>query len=262
MEKKKVKKSVAKKKSVPKKTINRNVSKKKTVNKKVPTKKVKVRRLRLGRILLFLFLIILFFYLLSLIFSFPIKNIFVSGNNILTDQEIIELASLEEYPSYFEYTQKQLESKLEKNTYILNAKVRKKNFKEIYIEIEENKPLFYDQSKEKIVLKDKTEVDANFSVPILLNYVPDTLYDKFLEEFSKIEEDIFYRISEIEYDPNDVDEERFLFTMNDGNYVYINLKTMLKINNYVDIMKEVLSKYDEENGILFLDEGEYFKVFQ
>ena len=50
--------------------------------------------------------------------------------------------------------------------------------------------------------------------------------------------------------------------MNDGNYVYINLRTMKKINNYVEIMKEVLSKYDEEKGILFLDEGEYFKVFQ
>ncbi len=257
MEKKKVKK-----KNTNKRLTNKRNSKKKTSNKKVPTKKVKVRKIRFGRVFVVLIILILFIYLLTLIFSFPIKNIYVSGNTILSDQEIIELASLEEYPSYFEYTKRQLERNLEKNTYILNANVKKKNFKEIYIEIEENKPLFYDHSKEKIVLRDKTEVETNFSVPILLNYVPDTLYDKFLEEFSSIDSNVFYRISEVKYDPNEVDEERFLFMMNDGNYVYINLRTMKKINNYVEIMKEVLSKYDEEKGILFLDEGEYFKVFQ
>ena len=31
-------------------------------------------------------------------------------------------------------------------------------------------------------------------------------------------------ISEIKYDPNSVDVERFLFTMTDGNYVYITLE--------------------------------------
>ena len=34
---------------------------------------------------------------------------------------------------------------------------------------------------------------------------------------------ILYRISQIEYKPNDIDEERFLLYMIDGNYVYISL---------------------------------------
>lgn len=260
MEKKKAKKTTNK--VQPKKKPTKKTVSKKKVTKKVVTKKVKRRRLRLGRVLLVLLIFGLILYILSKIFSFPIKNIYISGNEVLTDQEIIELASLEKYPSYFTYTKSELEAKLEKNTYIIKATVKKKKLKEIYITIEENKPLFYDQSKEKTILKDKTEVDTIFSIPILLNYVPDTIYDEFLEKFSKINEDVFYRISEIKYDPNEVDEERFLFTMNDGNYVYINLDTMEKIDNYVDIMKEVRSKYQEENGILFLDEGEYFEVFQ
>ncbi len=230
--------------------------------KRIEKKKVKRRKIRLGRVFLLIGGVALLFYLLSLVLSFPIKNIYVSGNSILTDQEIIELASLEEYPSYFSYSKREIKANIEKNTYVINATIKKKRFKEIYIEIEENTPLFYDQSKEKTILKDKTEVDAIFSVPVLLNYVPDTLYDSFLEKLATIDDDIFYRISEIKYDPNEVDENRFLFTMNDGNYVYVTLKTMDKINHYVEIMKEVLSKYKEEKGILFLDEGEYFEVFQ
>lgn len=246
------------KRNVPQKKI---ATKKQTITSKNRIK-VKRRKIRFGRILLVFGILFLFFYLFSKLLSFPVQSIFVSGNTILSDQEIIELAHLEDYPNYFSYSKKEIKSFLENNIYVLKATIKKKRWKEIYIEIEENKPLFYDSSKEKYILIDKSEVEGTFSVPSLLNYVPDTLYDSFIQELTNIEEDVFYRISEIKYDPNEVDENRFLFTMNDGNYVYVTLKTMRKINHYVDIMMEVLAKYENENGILYLDEGEYFKVFQ
>lgn len=254
MNKKKVKK-----KTVKRNTPNKNLSR---VERKYGKKKIKKRKIRFGRICILLLILFFIFYLFSQIFSFPIRNIYVKGNTLFSDQEIIEMVSLENYPSYFSYTKSQLERKLEKNTYIKNAIVKKKRLKEIYIEIEENTPLFYDESKEKTVLKDKTLVDAKFSTPILLNYIPDTLYDKFIENIISIDSNIIDRISEIKYDPNEVDEERFLFMMNDGNYVYITLNKMDKINNYIEIMREVLAKYDTDKGILFLDEGEYFEVFK
>lgn len=104
-------------------------------------------------------------------------------------------------------------------------------------------------------------MEKNFSIPVLLNYVPDTIYEDFLSHMAELDPDILTRISEMKYDPNEVDEKRFLFSMNDGNYVYVTLNTISKMNHYVEIMKEVLAKYKEEKGILFLDEGEYFKVF-
>jgi len=249
MTKKKVKKTTKTSQKNNLSRVERNYKKKKKI------------KIRFGRILLVFLVLFFILYLFSKIFSFPIKNIYVIGNTLFSDQEIIEMSSLENYPSYFSFTKIQLEKKLEKNTYILNATIKKKRFKEIYIEILENRPLFYDTSKEKTVLKDKTLVDTKFETPILLNYIPDTLYDKFIEKVSNIDLDIINRISEIKYDPNEVDEERFLFMMNDGNYVYITLSKMEKINNYIAIMREVLAKYDEEKGILYLDEGEYFKVF-
>lgn len=252
-------KKETKKRNVKKKTTNKNMSR---VETKYGKKKVKKRKILFGRIL---FVFVLFFFILYMIMhfvSFPIRNIYVKGNTILSDQEIIELASLENYPSYFTYTKSKIESTLEKNTYIKKATVKKRRLKEIMIEIEENTPLFYDESREKTVLKDKTMVDTKFNTPILLNYIPDTLYSEFTTNIIKLDTSIMNRISEIKYDPNDVDEKRFLLSMNDGNYVYVTLNKMDKINHYVEIMKEVLSKYDEKKGILFLDEGEYFEVFK
>ena len=48
-------------------------------------------------------------------------------------------------------------------------------------------------------------------------------YEKLIDKFVKIDDNIKEKISEIKYEPNDVDNERFLFSMNDGNYAYITL---------------------------------------
>ena len=70
--------------------------------------------------------------------------------------------------------------------------------------------------------------------------------------------DVLERISEIKYDPNDVDSERFLLFMNDGNYVYLTLDRFNNVNSYIDIIK----KFGSKKGILYLDSGEYFKVLK
>ena len=72
----------------------------------------------------------------------------------------------------------------------------------------------------------------------------------------KVNIDILNRISEIKYDPNDVDQERFYLIMNDGNKVYLTIKKFLLINNYIDIVK----KFNNAKGIIYLDSGEYFDV--
>ena len=261
-----MKKKKTKKTSTKKVTTKKSVKKvaKKPVKKvvKKSTKKIKKRKLKLGRVFLVFFAIFLIFYIITHVFTFKIKNLYIKGNIMLSDQEIIELAKLEDYPSYFKYTNGQIRRNIEKNTYILSCKVKKSRLKEITIEVIENRPLFYDSSKEKTILYDLKEVDEYYEVPTLLNYIPNTIYSKFIDNLKKIEKDIYLKISEIKYDPNDVDDKRFLFYMNDGNKVYVTLKEMNKINEYVDIMTEILVKYKEDRGTLYLDEGEYFEVFQ
>jgi cell division septal protein FtsQ len=244
-----------------KKQTKKNSKKQISQKQNYKTVKVKRKRIRFKRVLLALFLLGIVFYFLLKLLSFPIKSIYVTGNSILSEQEIIELASLENYPSYFSFSSFMLEKKLENNIYILSCKIKKKHFREVVIEVEENEPILYDSTFEKTILKDGSQVDDTFIVPTLLNYVPDTIYDKFIENLASIDKDIYHTISEITYDPNDVDSERFLFYMDDGNSVYVTLKTITSMNNYIDIMKEVKAKYENQNGILFLDEGEYFEVY-
>ena len=64
-------------------------------------------------------------------------------------------------------------------------------------------------------------------------------------------------ISEIKYVPNDIDDERFIFTMNDGNYVYITLTKISSMNEYI----KILGTLDGKKGILNLDSGNYFEIF-
>lgn len=231
---------------------------KRKTNKKKNIKKVKKRKIRFGRIFLVLIILFLLFYLLANIFKFPIKNIYVKGNNILSDQEIIEITQIENYPSIFSKSSNEMKKRLEKNIYIKKAKITKKYLREVHITIEDNYPLFYDSDKKKTILLNKKKTTEKLNAPLLINYVPDTIYNLFLEKMSSLNYDTIKRISEIKYDPNEVDEERFLLTMSDGNYVYLTLEKFEVINNYVDIIKT----FNNKKGILYLDSGEYFKIME
>lgn len=191
------------------------------------------------------------------IVTMPIKNIYISGNEFLKDQYIIRKANIENYPPFFLTTSYGIKKELLKDNFINDVNVKKGLFY-ISIEVDENYPLFYNSSNKKLVLKNGLEIDYNYNSAILLNYVPDTIYSTFINKLSLLPKDILYRISEIKYDPNEVDSERFLFTMNDDNYVYINIDTFDKLNNYLEFVKSFKNK----KGILYLDSGDYFKVLE
>lgn len=233
----------------------KNIKNKKTIIKKT---KVKKRRILFGRLFLVLVILFLIIYLFFHLFQFPIKNIYIKGSKILTDQEIIEILGIQNYPSIFSKSSSEMKRKLEKNIHIKKAKVEKRYFREVRITIVDNIPLFYDNNKHKTILSDKTEINDQLSAPILMNYIPDTIYDLFLSKIQKLKRTTIKRISEIKYDPNDVDEERFLLYMSDGNYVYLTLEKFEVIDDYVNIIKKV----DQKKGILYLDSGEYFKIME
>jgi len=221
-------------------------------------KRVKKRKIKGTRILAAIIIVMLTMLTVIYISDLKISSITVKGNTLYSEWEIIKLAGLENYPSSMKNISGLIENKLEKDPYIKNAKVKKHFLTEVSIEIEENLPLFYYAPNKNTVLEDGKETKTNFSVPTLVNYVPNKIYDNFLEEMANLNYNIVKRMSEIKYDPNDVDEERFLITMNDGNYVYLTLNRFNKINHYIEIIKE----FNNKKGILYLDSGEFFKVIQ
>ena len=100
----------------------------------------------------------------------------------------------------------------------------------------------------------------NYSLPILRGMLDKVMLNKLVDKYQSINDEIRLMISEIEYVPNDIDKERFLLTMNDGNYVYITLYKTTSINEYI----KIISKEDikDKKGILYLDSGNYFETLK
>ena len=215
-------------------------------------------RIKFFNIFLFLTFILIIIGAVYKIANLKITNIYIKNNYYLTDLEIIETAKIKDYPSTFQNSCKKIEKRLEKNPLIKTAKVKKTYFTRVYIDIEENSLLFYDINTSKIVLKDGTTFSGNYDVPTLINQVPKKVYKKMLTKFALIKPNILDNISEIKYDPDSVDKERFLLTMSDGNYVYITLSKCSNINNYLKYIKE----FNNKKGILYLNSGEYFKIME
>ena len=77
-----------------------------------------------------------------------------------------------------------------------------------------------------------------------------------IEKLNLVNQDILPRVSEIMYQPNDLDKERFMFYMSDGNYVYITLNKITLINSY----NEIYPTLEGKKGILYLDSGNHFQI--
>ena len=88
--------------------------------------------------------------------------------------------------------------------------------------------------------------------------MPEDQYDRFIKNLQKVDEGVREKISEIKYDPNDYDKDRFLLYMDDGNSVYLTLTKFEMINYYNDVLPQL----DGRKGYLYLDSGNHFQIIQ
>lgn len=219
--------------------------------------KVVVKKVKIVNILIVLLLLyIIGFYAYKVVVS-PINNIFVVGNKYLTDQEIIDIAGIRNYPSFILTTKYNIKKKLLKNDLIDEVKIKKSFGRMLTIELKESDPLFI--YNDKVILSNGKQIDnKDYKLPTITNYVEEDILNKLIEKYQNVDDEIKIMISEIEYVPNDIDKERFIITMNDGNYVYITLYKITSINEYI----KIVSTLDNKKGILYLDSGNYFETFK
>lgn len=213
------------------------------------------------------FMVLLFFVALSFgIYYFvhlPIQNLIVEGTSYLKDDYILTLAGVRDYPSFYLISTRGIEDKLEESPYIQKAEVKREFFHILVLDIKESKPLFINNTNKTVVFSNKEEVPVSeeidlFRIPRLINYVPDNKYRSFIKGMADIKTDILGKISDIEYQPNDYDKDRFLLYMDDGNMVYLTLTKFDMINYYND----VLSQLENRKGILYLDNGNHFQIME
>ena len=225
------------------------------------TKKVvKKTKIKVIPLLVLIVILIILSIIIKLLFDVKINNIYIHGNNNLSDEYIINYLKLEDYPSYLKVINWAVENKLRDNPYIKNAKVEKKFFGVLDITIEEERVLFYKDYDDQYVLSSKKEVGSlpyEYEPVVIINYVPDTEYSEFLNRYTRLSSEVVDKISEIKYDPNDFDTGRFLFYMIDGNYVYVTTTKLESINYY----NEIYPTLEGKKGTLYLDSGNHFHEF-
>lgn len=219
-------------------------------------KKKRKKRLRVGRLFLLLIIILAISFACVKFIDIPIRSIIITGNENLSDQEVIEIAKLEDYPSYFSTFSLTLKNKLEDNFYIEEAKVRK-GILSIKINIKEEKILYIEKSTGKKYTKNGSLKDGKIvCAPFLINEVPKNKQKDFIKAMNKLNKNILCQLSEIKYDPNDIDDDRYYVFMNDGNSVYLTVNKFKKLNKYNTILENV----GKQNGTLYLDYGDYFEA--
>lgn len=224
--------------------------------KNVAKKKVK-RHIKWKSVFAFLFFIAFLFGVFYYITHLHIKNIYISGNTILKDNDIILAANIKDYPKMTKYSIATLKKNIEKLDLVNFAVVKKNLFGKLTIQIDEASVLFYNRGNGSFVLSNGKEVaDGYFTgVPFLVNYVPDAIYERLIKEFSSIKKDSIGLISEIEYSPSKsgevvIDDTRFLLRMNDGNQVYINLINIDRLDMYTVLYSQFIER---GKGVLTLD---------
>lgn len=220
------------------------------------TKKNKKRKLKYKMIFIVILVFIIILSSLIYISEKPLSNIYITGNHILSDKEIIKIAELEDYPPYINTYFMNIKENLLQNSYIKDVEIERKLYGKIYINITEYKPLCI--YNDKLVLSSTEKVANNYNidyVPYVINDM-DNVYDKFVEKFTLVDDSTLLKISHIEYKPNDVDKERFLLYMIDANYVYITLSRIEKINKY----NHIVSELENKKGIIYLDSGDYVEI--
>lgn len=219
-------------------------------------KKKKRKKLKIKSVFIFLlFLAVLFFGFYSLSFIKP-RTYIIKNNKYLTDSEVLKELKLDKNSSFLTTCNIFKRDEVKKSKLIKSVDIKRNLNFEVVIDVNEYKMIYYDGPNKKVILENSNSINYNNdNLPVLINKIDDKdILKSFNKKMSKINEETLNTISEISYSPNGIDKERFLFSMNDGNYVYLTITKLTKINNY----KKIVDSVENKNGILYLDYGNYF----
>lgn len=227
----------------------------------MPKKIVQKKKLKTKNFLIVLVIALGLSFCVYLFLQVPIQNIVIQNTTYLKDDYILDLMDLSQEQKFWLIDHHKMVKKLKKSIYIQDAKIHKKWKFLIEIDIKENKALFYNQPDNQYYFGDhnatkESKFVQNQKIPRLINYVPDKKFTKLIEAMSLVKEDVLLKISDMEYQPNDYDKDRFLLYMDDGNMVYATLTKWKVINHYHDVIKQL----ENHKGILYLDNGNHFEI--
>ncbi len=218
------------------------------------------KKLKVKLLLKILLVIAILFCSIQYLFNVRTKNIYVKGNTLTKDIEIIKAAKLENYPKLIKIRPKKAASEITNLPLIKSAKIKRSIFGKVTITVEERNVLFYYRYNDKLVTSDNTQIDDNnlyLGYPTLINFTPDTTLEALVKGLNKVDPNIIKMIDEIEYEPYKsadgeiIDENRFKLFMNDANTIYIDTANIKRLNQYLEIYASL--DMETVKGVLYLD---------
>ena len=228
--------------------------------KKKGQQKKKKRKLRVKVVISLLLFIVIVASMAYYITNLRVKNINISGTTYTKDVEIIEVSNIKDYPKIFKLNTKTMEEQINSLPLITSAKVSRNLFGKLNIKVTESKILLYYKYNNKYITSNNDSIELKeeyYGYPTLINFTPDTIFDKLIAGLNKVDYNIIKMINKIEYTPYKskegqiIDENLFTLKMNDGNTVMIDTVNIANLNKYTTIY--VSLGMDTTKGVVYLD---------
>ncbi len=219
----------------------------------VKKKKRKRRNKRIARFaLLISFIVLVVFYLTSDMSK--VKSLTVKNNVHYSDSQILELAGIDYDSNYILTNSFYVNYKLEKNSLIADAKLKKDLHGGFTIYIEEEKVIGSLKENPQLLLIQGKGIEniSNISlksIPRIGAFTDEQLL-KLNESFENVDSKVLTMISEILPHAETYNSEMVRIVMNDGNRITSSYDGISLINSY----KKILPQLEGTHVCLFMDE--------
>ncbi len=235
-------------------------------------KRPRRRRLRVKFLCKLLVSLLLFVAFCLYLYNLRISNIFIKGTTNIRDVDIIDAIGVRDYPRIFHLRKKTMKEQIKAIPLVKDVKIKRNIFGKLTIEIKEDKILFFYKYNNKFVTNSGTMIensDQFYGYPTLINFTPDTIFEKLVSGLNKVDYNIILMINDIEYTPYKssdgvtIDNNHFTLKMNDQNTVMIDTVNIKNLNKYDTIIAS--PDMDTERGVIYLDtindDRIYFKSY-
>ncbi|WP_338469905.1 FtsQ-type POTRA domain-containing protein [Niallia sp. XMNu-256] len=220
-----------------------------------------------------IFLLLLFFILIACILYFQsplshVQAIKVGGNDVYSEQDIIDQADLTHDTNIWKVENEEVEEKIGQLPEIRKVEVKKKFPSTILVQIEELKRIAYVSVENYFlpvlengkILSENQSTTIPLNAPILFSFTEDKALKEMIIAIEQLPEEVLNSISEVHYDPTDSDEFHISLYMNDGNEVSATIRTFAeKMVHYPAIVSQL---EPNQKGVINLEVGSYFKAFE
>lgn len=218
-----------------------------------------------------IFYLSIFFFLISIIVYLQsplsnVKTIEVTGNTLLTDEEVIDLSGLTTSTNVWSLNKKKSRKQMEEHPAIQEVHVKRSLPRTVQIEVEELTHIGYVQEEKTaypVLLNGQVltsmEVNLTGDAPLLVGFTDEEMLERMAAELAEVPTSIYNLISEVHWVPTEDNAYKITLYMNDGFIVY---GTLRNFANKMEVYPSIIAQLDEGvKGIIHVGVGAYFEAF-